>query len=205
PALRADSVAAVLRPASGTAVLHHRAARGGKLRRSPRGAHRPAARRARGRGGRRAGPVGSQEPASGPRHRARGRALPRRVAAGSRSLSDDSPETDRGAERVGEGNAAARLPHRGDAAGLGAGQRRDARPHRRGRADRSEEHTSELQSPCNLVCRLLLEKKNNTTHANGGAGTTAVTHALAASRPGNPTLTWVVLQFYSRRPAFSTK
>src|SRR5205807_7717626 len=26
-------------------------------------------------------------------------------------------------------------------------------------AKRSEEHTSELQSPCNLVCRLLLEKK----------------------------------------------
>src|SRR5256885_9284302 len=25
---------------------------------------------------------------------------------------------------------------------------------------RSEEHTSELQSPCNLVCRLLLEKKS---------------------------------------------
>src|SRR5256885_7383899 len=30
---------------------------------------------------------------------------------------------------------------------------------------RSEEHTSELQSPCNLVCRLLLEKKNETTDA----------------------------------------
>src|ERR1022692_3251282 len=29
-----------------------------------------------------------------------------------------------------------------------------------GPALRSEEHTSELQSPCNLVCRLLLEKKN---------------------------------------------
>src|SRR5256885_9105157 len=28
-------------------------------------------------------------------------------------------------------------------------------------ADRSEEHTSELQSPCNLVCRLLLEKKKS--------------------------------------------
>src|SRR5256885_13241443 len=28
---------------------------------------------------------------------------------------------------------------------------------------RSEEHTSELQSPCNLVCRLLLEKKKITT------------------------------------------
>src|SRR5256885_6075010 len=48
-------------------------------------------------------------------------------------------------------------------------------PHRkipvgqRGRAEmkagrrRSEEHTSELQSPCNLVCRLLLEKKKNVT------------------------------------------
>src|SRR2546426_5011852 len=30
---------------------------------------------------------------------------------------------------------------------------------------RSEEHTSELQSPCNLVCRLLLEKKNTETDA----------------------------------------
>src|ERR1039457_7432663 len=29
---------------------------------------------------------------------------------------------------------------------------------------RSEEHTSELQSPCNLVCRLLLEKKKHTAH-----------------------------------------
>src|SRR5256885_2799326 len=30
-----------------------------------------------------------------------------------------------------------------------------------GETGRSEEHTSELQSPCNLVCRLLLEKKKN--------------------------------------------
>src|SRR5256885_9586415 len=29
---------------------------------------------------------------------------------------------------------------------------------------RSEEHTSELQSPCNLVCRLLLEKKKKIKH-----------------------------------------
>src|SRR5256885_8527265 len=29
---------------------------------------------------------------------------------------------------------------------------------------RSEEHTSELQSPCNLVCRLLLEKKKHATY-----------------------------------------
>src|SRR5256885_11041496 len=34
-----------------------------------------------------------------------------------------------------------------------------ARRHRRLSEQRSEEHTSELQSPCNLVCRLLLEKK----------------------------------------------
>src|SRR3989454_1131818 len=44
------------------------------------------------------------------------------------------------------------------------GVRRGYYPARRGREDalvlaRSEEHTSELQSPCNLVCRLLLEKK----------------------------------------------
>src|SRR5256885_9820323 len=32
---------------------------------------------------------------------------------------------------------------------------------------RSEEHTSELQSPCNLVCRLLLEKKIH--HLNAAA------------------------------------
>src|SRR5256885_3108037 len=30
---------------------------------------------------------------------------------------------------------------------------------------RSEEHTSELQSPCNLVCRLLLEKKKRYMHS----------------------------------------
>src|SRR5256885_11688302 len=32
---------------------------------------------------------------------------------------------------------------------------------------RSEEHTSELQSPCNLVCRLLLEKKKTTNKSQG--------------------------------------
>src|SRR5256885_13063701 len=33
------------------------------------------------------------------------------------------------------------------------------------REQRSEEHTSELQSPCNLVCRLLLEKKKKTLYS----------------------------------------
>src|ERR1039457_5548479 len=43
------------------------------------------------------------------------------------------------------------------------GETRSGKQHNRlfctGRESRSEEHTSELQSPCNLVCRLLLEKK----------------------------------------------
>src|SRR3989454_3454726 len=39
--------------------------------------------------------------------------------------------------------------------------------HHRGQFSRSEEHTSELQSPCNLVCRLLLEKKKKTRNRNG--------------------------------------
>src|SRR2546426_5215883 len=42
---------------------------------------------------------------------------------------------------------------------------------------RSEEHTSELQSPCNLVCRLLLEKKKSETRHEvstpGSRGSTA--------------------------------
>src|SRR2546426_3650082 len=64
-----------------------------------------------------------------------------------------------------------RRRHPGAPAGTGVGPTasarlpRDARgrsPQRATGADpgrRSEEHTSELQSPCNLVCRLLLEKK----------------------------------------------
>src|SRR2546426_4279403 len=47
---------------------------------------------------------------------------------------------------------------RGDAAER-AGCRRGPDIGAVGSSERSEEHTSELQSPCNLVCRLLLEKK----------------------------------------------
>src|SRR5256885_11940440 len=42
---------------------------------------------------------------------------------------------------------------------------------------RSEEHTSELQSPCNLVCRLLLEKKK--THALLISAGIVVIHVLS--------------------------
>src|SRR2546427_5466933 len=44
---------------------------------------------------------------------------------------------------------------------------------------RSEEHTSELQSQSNLVCRLLLEKKNNHPQHTAGVGTN--TMALPAA------------------------
>src|SRR5256885_11911325 len=48
-------------------------------------------------------------------------------------------------------------------------------------AVRSEEHTSELQSPCNLVCRLLLEKKKKKskqiTHHNHALPVRASAHA----------------------------
>src|SRR5256885_11730117 len=47
--------------------------------------------------------------------------------------------------------------------------------------ERSEEHTSELQSPCNLVCRLLLEKKkNNHIHTQFSLVPTLVMRAVPA-------------------------
>src|SRR5256885_4018224 len=64
-------------------------------------------------------------------------------------------------------SAASQVPHvviawtpfviRGEVPAVGAESCRSDRDPEPGR---SEEHTSELQSPCNLVCRLLLEKKN---------------------------------------------
>src|SRR5256885_13627287 len=54
----------------------------------------------------------------------------------------------------------AALRPRHDRRAGGASPARCCRAHRSGgHQARSEEHTSELQSPCNLVCRLLLEKK----------------------------------------------
>src|SRR5256885_4692294 len=48
--------------------------------------------------------------------------------------------------------------------------------------DRSEEHTSELQSPCNLVCRLLLEKKNQVSPSGDVRRAFASIHALFSTR-----------------------
>src|SRR5256885_6063666 len=52
------------------------------------------------------------------------------------------------------------------------------------RGSRSEEHTSELQSPCNLVCRLLLEKKKKNYHHHPSPASLdviAAVHALLLS------------------------
>src|SRR2546430_12230328 len=58
----------------------------------------------------------------------------------------------------GEGRVRGLLRHRGPRRGAGAPAGYGAG------GERSEEHTSELQSQSNLVCRLLLEKKKNKTN-----------------------------------------
>src|SRR5256885_6894532 len=54
----------------------------------------------------------------------------------------------------------------------------------RGYHPRSEEHTSELQSPCNLVCRLLLEKKKEQAlgHAQAPAALTTLLRLASTGR-----------------------
>src|ERR1022692_1592797 len=68
------------------------------------------------------------------------------------------------------------------------------------RSSRSEEHTSELQSPCNLVCRLLLEKKKRQTITEDAFDlkppvprTRFVLHCLVVRCP---TVHVLVLQYY---------
>src|SRR5256885_5973904 len=60
----------------------------------------------------------------------------------------------------------------------GIGSREDVK------AMRSEEHTSELQSPCNLVCRLLLEKKKKIIRRRYGKPTIWLCHPNPADYSG---------------------
>src|ERR1039457_5239491 len=86
---------------------------------------------------------------------------------------------------------------------------------------RSEEHTSELQSPCNLVCRLLLEKKRNpVSHLEQLIAfvlfiwleleplRSTVRSGLPAAYSACDPLSWVLLAFFFflmiRRPPRST-
>src|SRR5256885_5793334 len=77
-------------------------------------------------------------------------ALPDAPASRPAAEVQPAPRTNRGVRRGG----ADRAGHQGRA--------RRTSPQLRGVGRRSEEHTSELQSPCNLVCRLLLETKKIT-------------------------------------------
>src|SRR5256885_11776015 len=54
--------------------------------------------------------------------------------------------------------------------------------------ERSEEHTSELQSPCNLVCRLLLEKKKEIKqkHYHSETATTSRLVSKSHAKPDRP-------------------
>src|SRR5690348_17914936 len=75
-----------------------------------------------------------------------------------------------------------RTDHRGAARRSARAARRSDRPHDRapvpGRV-RSEEHTSELQSPVHLVCRLLLEKKKKNIHLLSSGIIINTTHVMA--------------------------
>src|ERR1039457_4907083 len=76
---------------------------------------------------------------------------------------------------------------------------------------RSEEHTSELQSPCNLVCRLLLEKKKKKIKAHSTRQKTTTTvsrhthtlrrpfsasHGLGVRRPFCLTISWCLISLF---------
>src|SRR5258708_21159184 len=67
-----------------------------------------------------------------------------------------------------------------------SGRKRPMNQHRRRHRNRSEEHTSELQSPDHLVCRLLLEKKKYTTdkHRSTISELGGTKLARLMSRPG---------------------
>src|SRR5256885_10572797 len=72
---------------------------------------------------------------------------------GDRLRSANATETSRAVEEIACESFRFKRPAEASRA------RRLGAPRTRGEGERSEEHTSELQSPCNLVCRLLLEKK----------------------------------------------
>src|ERR1022692_754261 len=68
---------------------------------------------------------------------------------------------------------------------------------------RSEEHTSELQSPCNLVCRLLLEKKKFLTLWRAPVSSVPM-YAQVVERAPNPSaVCWWKLSVYSLRRLWS--
>src|SRR5256885_8497857 len=82
--------------------------------------------------------------------------------AGARDNMGVTTQLGRGARSPASGGARANRPRSASAPAA----RQVVTPSQDACAGRSEEHTSELQSPCNLVCRLLLEKKKNIHHTD---------------------------------------
>src|SRR4030066_126052 len=71
----------------------------------------------------------------------------------------------------------------------------------RDRSTRSEEHTSELQSHLNLVCRLLLEKKKKTSHETRLSADKSRCTTITITRSDAPAA--ILLQYCSRYLSFS--
>src|SRR6201993_3035798 len=72
------------------------------------------------------------------------------------------------------------------------------------RISRSEEHTSELQSQSNLVCRLLLEKKKKNTVPRPGGGNARTPRHVGSHRSRGPYAALAVFFLMIRRPPRST-
>src|SRR6516162_1269487 len=66
---------------------------------------------------------------------------------------------------------------------------------------RSEEHTSELQSPCNLVCLLLLEKKNDNRHRERAVSSGTI--RIKAKPISNPAFKFDHIHIISENPRAS--
>src|SRR5262249_52246618 len=83
------------------------------------------------------------------------------------------------------GTAPTRDPSAATRGGAGPARRRRSPG---GSGSRSEEHTSELQSLTNLVCRLLLEKKKNSRLAlrDGRSSPSPTAHSAPPPLPGRP-------------------
>src|SRR5256885_9649374 len=89
-----------------------------------------------------------------------------RSACRQRDVAHLQPQAEKGRERGHQAQHHAQRDVGGKARNVLAPEMRPAVGTLGAQPARSEEHTSELQSPCNLVCRLLLEKKKNTNQSS---------------------------------------
>ncbi len=134
--VRASRIAGGIRPASGNPLFHHRASHRRQLRQSARHARGTATPRDCRGDWRGARVVERPRPAPRARRVDCDGDLPRRVGGRSHYVSRTCQSARRVAQRIGQGNAAARAPHRGHASRVGTRQCRDARSHRRSTLER---------------------------------------------------------------------